>query len=74
MTREQWRREEDRAKQSSESVQSPLRTKLYRGWLVSADGRPIARELSRRAGTPITVTGRLARDGDQFVLFEDGKS
>jgi hypothetical protein len=39
--------------------------------LVSAAGRPIGRELARIAGRPVMVTGRLARDGDQYVLYAD---
>jgi hypothetical protein len=37
--------------------------------LVSDDGKPIGRQLTRVAGRPVTVTGQLAHHGDQFVLY-----
>jgi hypothetical protein len=39
--------------------------------LVSADGGQIGRELGAIAGRPVTVTGRLARDRDQYLLYAD---
>jgi hypothetical protein len=37
--------------------------------LVSDDGRGIGREIAQAAGTPVDVTGRLVRDGRDFVLY-----
>lgn len=37
--------------------------------LVSEDGAPAGSAIARLAGRPIRVTGRLVRDGDDYVLF-----
>jgi hypothetical protein len=42
--------------------------------LVSADGQPISRDLAPVAGRPVRVTGRLARDGDQYVLYANASA
>jgi hypothetical protein len=42
--------------------------------LVSEDGEPIGRQLTRVAGRPVTVTGQLAHQGDQFVLYANPAS
>jgi hypothetical protein len=39
--------------------------------LVSARGKAIGREVAPIAGRPITVTGRLVADGDEYVLYTD---
>ena len=39
--------------------------------LVTAKGAPIGRKLARMAGYPVTVTGRLARDEEVWVLYAD---
>ena len=39
--------------------------------LVSADGRPIGRQMAGLAGKPVVVRGTLIREGDQYVLFTD---
>ncbi|MEZ5294458.1 MAG: hypothetical protein R2745_25485 [Vicinamibacterales bacterium] len=36
--------------------------------LVGADGRAVGRDLADLAGLPVTVTGRLSREGDQAVF------
>jgi hypothetical protein len=40
--------------------------------LVSSDGKPVGRALAAIAGRPISLTGRLVREGDQYVLYANG--
>jgi hypothetical protein len=37
--------------------------------LVSADGRPMSRELSKAAGVPVEATGRLEVDRGDYVMY-----
>ena len=39
--------------------------------LVTADGRPAGRDVASMAGRPVRVTGRLAREGNVWVLYAD---
>jgi hypothetical protein len=39
--------------------------------LVSAAGQPLGRDVAPLAGRAVTVTGRLARDGDTWMLYGD---
>jgi hypothetical protein len=42
--------------------------------LVSESGRAVGRELSAIAGRPVEVTGRLTRDGEDYVLTADASA
>jgi hypothetical protein len=39
--------------------------------LISSEGKAVGRALAAIAGRPVVVTGRLARNGDQYVLYAE---